>query len=212
MCALVPAPQPLQGGEEAAQRPGLADEGGHRVAQGGGAVGRAAVVGDAGDERDAAQLIVSREEGQEAPARRISGGGEVEDDGGGGEEAQHVLRAGADAEGVGGVPGVGQDLAQQDEERLIVVEDGDAWGQGRGDGQGDGHGMILSWWMDVGRGEDHAPEDSDMARRGLDISVRQDSPPSGLVAIAHVGYPCPHGEHRGSRRAHPDALANQGAV
>ena len=166
MCALVPAPQPLQVGEEAVQRKGLADEGGHRVAQGGGAVGRVAVVGDAGDERDAAQMIVPREEGQETPTRCISGGGEVEDDGGGGEEAQHVLRAGADAEGAGGVPGVGQDLAQKNEDRLIVVEDGDARGQGRGDGQGGGHGMILSWWVDVGRGEDHAPQDSDMARRG----------------------------------------------
>ncbi len=47
---------------------------------------------------------------------------------GGGKEAQHVLRAGADAECAGGVPGVGQDLAQQNEDGLIVVEDGDARG------------------------------------------------------------------------------------
>ena len=51
------------------------------MAQGGGAVGRVAVVGDAGDERDAPQVGVPREEGQETPTRRISGGGEVEDDG-----------------------------------------------------------------------------------------------------------------------------------
>jgi len=145
VCARAPTQQPLQVGEEAVQREGLADKGGQRVAQGGGPVRRVAVVGDAGDERDAAQVIVAREEGQETPTRRIGGGGEVEDDSGGGEEAQHVLRAGADAEGTGGVPGVGQDLAQQNKDRLIVVEDGDARGQGRGDGQGGGHGMLLSW-------------------------------------------------------------------
>ena len=44
------------------------------------------------------------------------------------------------------------------------------------------------------------------------MSVRQGSLPSGLVAIAHVGYPCPRREHWGSRRAHPDAPANQGAA
>jgi len=145
VCARAPTQQPLQVDEEAVQREGLADKGGQRVAQGGGPVGRVAVVGQAGDERDAAQMIVAREEGQKTPTRRIGGGGEVEDDGGGGKEAQHVLRAGADAEGTGGVPGVGQDLAQQHKDCLIVVEDGDARGQGRGDGQGGGHGMFLSW-------------------------------------------------------------------
>ncbi len=120
--------QSIQVGQEGVQRPGLAEEGGQRMAQGSGAVGRVAVVGDADDERDAPQVGVPREEGQETPTRCISGGGEVEDEGGGGEEAQHVLRAGAAVEGAGGVPGVGQDLTQQNEDCLIVVEDGDARG------------------------------------------------------------------------------------
>jgi len=98
------------------------------MAQGGGTIGRAAVVRNADEERDAAQGGVPREEGQETPTRCISSGGEIEDDGGGGEEAQHVLRAGAAVEGTGGVPGGGQDLAQKNENRLIVVEDGDARG------------------------------------------------------------------------------------
>ncbi len=72
--------------------------------------------------------------------------------------------------------------------------------------------MLLSCGVDVGRGGDHAPEDSDMARRGLEVSVRQGSPPRGLVAIAHVGYPFPCGEQRGARRAHPNAPADQGAA
>ncbi len=59
---------------------------------------------------------------------------------------------------------------------------------------------------------DRAPDDSDTACRGPEGRVRQDSPPSGLAAIAHVGYPCPCGEHRGSRRAHPTAPADQGAA
>jgi len=72
--------------------------------------------------------------------------------------------------------------------------------------------MLLSYGVDVGRGEDHAPEDSDTACRGLEMSMRQGSPPSGLAAIAHVGYPCPRGEHRGARRAHPTAPTDQGAA
>ena len=123
------------------------------MAQGGDAIGGVAVVGDAGDERDAPQMVVPREEGEEVPRPDVvvSGGGEVEDEGGGGEEAQHIVRPGADAEGAGGVPGVGQDLAQQDEDRLIVVEDGDARGQGSGKRQGGGHGMLLSCGVDVRR-------------------------------------------------------------
>jgi hypothetical protein len=123
------------------------------MAQGGGAVGGVAIVGDAGDERDAPQVGVPREEGEEAPRPDVvvSGGGEVEDEGGGSEEAQHIVRAGADAEGTGSVPGVGQDLAQENEDRLIVVEDGDARGQGSGEGQGGGHGMLLSCGVDVRR-------------------------------------------------------------
>ncbi len=81
VCAFVPSQQPLQGGKEGVQRERFAEEGGQWMAQGGGAVGRVAVVGDAGDERDAPQVGVPREEGQETPTRRISGGGEVEDDG-----------------------------------------------------------------------------------------------------------------------------------
>ncbi len=182
------------------------------MAQGGDAIGGVAVVGDAGDERDAAQMVVPCEEGQETPTRCLSGGGEVEDDGGGGEEAQHVLRAGTAVEGAGGVPGVGQDLAQQNEDRWIVVEDGDARGQRSGEGQGCGQEMLLSCGVDVGRGGDHAPDARDTARRGLEMSMRQGSTPSGLVAIAQMGYPCPRGKHRRARRAHPATLTDQGAA
>ena len=154
MCARVQVQQSLQVGEEAVQRDGLADEGGYRMAQGGGAVGRVAVVGDAGDERDAAQVVVPREEGEEAPTQRTGVVGDVEDDGGGGEGAQDLVRADAEAECTGLVAGVGQDVAQEGEERLIVVEDGDA----RGQGGGPGHRAILSWRVDRAQGGPRARE------------------------------------------------------
>jgi len=63
------------------------------MAQGGDAIRGVAVVGDADEERDAAQGGVPREEGEQVPPQRcvgVGGGGEVEDDGGGGEGAQDL--------------------------------------------------------------------------------------------------------------------------
>jgi len=93
--------------EEGVQRKRFVEEAGHRMAQGGGVVGRVAVVGDTDDERDVAQAGIPREEGEETPTQRAVVVGEVEDDGGGSKETQDIVRAAAGAERAGIVTGVG---------------------------------------------------------------------------------------------------------